>query len=368
MAYLGENNHFSFHDGLCEALPRVSICSANISTLGQILSLHFNRFYIGCEDFSKISELYALCSGISEGGGEVYICENTDMPSLRFGCTLLPVDCGIFILNGTPLKIAIFNKNGFVISESTLSQIMKSEKPNLSEQQGNIYSMTSFRNVYINNLMDIYKESVENLSSGVSCGNRNVRTLWQQFFKCNDDDFVLQITDNGNNVNAYSTKHGYIPAEKLILAYCVKNGIKGQTVLLPDSFHYALENTEKLPENSILRFKSIHDIPDWNGESRFLWDWLYMCIDLLRDKREFFTLIDQLSQISISKREIAFRASELFANSPYIMTKNGRVIITRSDKRMIAVIAQTLSAETSAELCAEWCEKLRKLDICRDFP
>ena len=97
MAYIGENRHFSFRSEGCEALPSASVSSAEVSELGRALTRFYRRFFVGSEGYGRLSTLYALCSGISECGGEVCLCESTEMPSFRFALPLLSADCGIFI-------------------------------------------------------------------------------------------------------------------------------------------------------------------------------------------------------------------------------------------------------------------------------
>ncbi|MDO4864144.1 MAG: hypothetical protein Q4A05_08245 [Ruminococcus sp.] len=368
MAYIGENSHFSFRSGLCEALPRASVSSAEVAALGHTLTRFFGRFCVGSEDFGRLSTLYALCSGISECGGEVCICESTDMPSFRFGCPLLSADCGVFVSGGSSLKIAFFDKRGFELPQTLLAEIMRAEPPVPAERSGRISSMTSFGSIYVNNLRDSFGGLREPIPAGISCGNRAVRTLWRQFFTGEDDELVLQISDNGQRVNAYSAKYGFISADKLTLAYCVKAASEGESVLLPDDFHYAAELSGRFPDGAILRFPAENGVPDEGGQSRFLRDPLYMCIDLLRDREAFFTLMSELPQISGARREIVFTDAESYSKPKRLQTSKGRVIITRSGRNMLSVLAQTLSAETSAELCAEWCEKLRKADKCRRTP
>lgn len=80
MSYLGENKYFSFRDGCCEVLPKVNISSTEAAELGRTIAGFFTRFSVGCSGFKRLLILYALCSGISECGKDVYVCENTDMP------------------------------------------------------------------------------------------------------------------------------------------------------------------------------------------------------------------------------------------------------------------------------------------------
>lgn len=368
MAYIGENAHFSFRSSLCEALPHATVSSAETAALGRTLTRFFERFCVGSEDYKRLSTLYALCSGISECGGEVCICESTDMPSFRFGLPLLSADCGVFISGSSSLKIAFFDNRGFELPQRQLAEIMRAEAPEPVEKSGSISAMTSFGNIYVNNLRDSLGGLTEPIPAGISCGSRAVRMLWQQFFTGEDEELVLQISESGSRVNAYSTKCGYISADKLTLAYCIKALRAGDTVLLPDDFHYAAELCSSLHNGVILRYPAENGVPDVSGQSRFLRDPLYMCADLLHDREEFFSLMSELPQISGARREIAFTNAESYCKPKKLQTSRGRVIITRSGRNMLSVLAQTFSAEASAELCAEWCEKLRKTDKCRRPP
>ncbi len=148
MSYIGENEHFSFRDGSCEVLPNVSVSSAEAAELGRTLSRFFSRFSVGCTGFERLPVMYALCSGISECGRDVYVCENTDMPSFRFGLTLLSAECGIFISESGGLKFTFFDRSGFVLSDKILEEIMRSSPAQASEHTGRINSVTSFRSIY----------------------------------------------------------------------------------------------------------------------------------------------------------------------------------------------------------------------------
>ena len=368
MSYIGENQYFSFRSEGCEALPSASVGSAEVSALGRALTRFYKRFFVGCERFTRLSTLYALCSGISEGGGEVYLCESTDMPSFRFGCPLLSVDCGLFISGGSTLKIAVFDGRGFHLSRQELYSVMSADPPLPAEVSGKISSVTSFRDIYLNNLRDSFGTASEPIEAGISCGNKSVRALWEHFFTGEDDKLVLQVSDNGDRVNAYSSKYGFIPCDRLVLAYCAMAASQGEAVILPDDFHYAAESTGAFPEGSIRRYRAGSKVPEMSGHSRFLMDRLYMCISLMRDRERFFSLIASLPEISGARREIAFDNASDFNAPKALETSQGRVIITRAGRKMLSVLAQTMSAETSAELCAEWCEKLRKADICRRPP
>lgn len=359
MSYLGENKYFSFRDGCCEVLPKANISSTEAAELGRTIARFFTRFSIGCSGFERLPILYALCSGISECGKDVYVCENTDMPSFRFGFPLLSSDCGIFISDGAGLKLSFFDKSGFTLPESLLSEIMNSAPEQPSERSGKIHSATSFKSIYINNISDSLGKERNIISAGISCGNKNIRSLWLEFFSGEDDTLVFQISDDGQRVNAYSTELGFISYEKLTLAYCLKLIDSGRTVWLPENFHYAADYLE----SGIKRFNTDTGIPDNAENTRFLHDTLYMCVHLASDKNEMTENIKRLPKLASAKREITISNMDNLPLNKVFSDEKGRVIITPSGKNRISLLAQTLSSETATELCAVWTEKLRRHNL-----
>jgi len=97
MSYLGENNLFSFRDNFCEPIAGKSLNSASAAQFGRTMASEFNSAAIGCADEKLKPLIFAVCSGIAECGGSVYMCENIDMPSFRHGFPLTGAKCGIYI-------------------------------------------------------------------------------------------------------------------------------------------------------------------------------------------------------------------------------------------------------------------------------
>lgn len=361
MGYSGENKYFSFRDGYCETLPGVTVNSSEAAEFGRIISRFFKRFSIGCDGFCHNHFLYAICSGISECGHDVFVCENTDLPSFRFGFPLLSADCGIYVSGKDCLKISIYDKNGFPVNPTLLSNIMKGEPAAPAAKSGKITSSTSFRNIYINNIADSLGSVGDILSVGISCGNRSVRSLWHEFFTGEDDNLVFQISDDGQRVNAYSTEAGFISYEKLLLAYTAKLSQNGQIVYLPENFHYAADYINSGSALKIRRFKPEEKIPSEAVEQRFLCDSLFMCTHLAADKKLFIDTVRELPLLASVKRELSFDLAEQIKASRVIPECGGRVIISRSGKKSITLLAQAYSAETAAELCSIWSEKLKRM-------
>lgn len=361
MSYSGENKYFSFRDGYCEALPGVTVNSSEAAEFGRIISGFFKRFSIGCDGFAYNHFLYAICSGISECGHDVFVCENTDLPSFRFGFPLLSADCGIYVSGKDCLKISIFEKNGFPVNQILLSKIMKGEPSEPAAKSGKISSSTSFRNIYINNIADSLGGITDTMSVGISCGNRSVRSLWHEFFTGEDDNLVFQVCDNGQRVNAYSKEAGFISYEKLILAYAAKLSQHGETVYLPENFHYAADYVNSGSSLKISRFNPEEKIPQEAVEQRFLCDSLFMCAHLASDKKSFIDTVRKLPILASVKRELSFDLAEQIGSSRIIPECGGRVIISRSGKKNVTLLAQAYSAETASELCSLWSEKLRRM-------
>ncbi|MCM1315343.1 MAG: hypothetical protein NC040_09715 [Muribaculaceae bacterium] len=360
MGYSGENKYFSFHDGFCETLPGVTVGSSETAVFGRIISKFFRRFSVGCDGFRNMHILYALCCGLSECGRDVYVCENTDLPSFRFGLSMLSADCGIFISGDGCLKMSFFGADGFPVLSSVMTEIMNASPANIVEKCGKIMSCTSFREIYINNLADTFSGTGSSIQAGISCGNRSVRSLWLEFFSGEDDNLVFQISDDGQRVNAYSTQAGFISHEKLILSYVMKLSAAGQAVYLPENFHYSADIlTEKSPLK-IKRFSSENPVPPEAVKQRFLTDPLYMCIHLADNKADFIRSVKSLPALASARREIFIENLENIPCGKTITETDGRVIISRSGKNRITLLAQSRTAETAAEICSDWCEKLRQ--------
>ncbi|MDE6780296.1 MAG: hypothetical protein K2J40_02395 [Ruminococcus sp.] len=366
MGYSGENKLFSFRDGCCEALPNVTIGSAESAEFGKTLARFFRRFSIGCDGFSNMHVLYAMCSGLSECGRDVYVCENTDLPSFRFGLPLLSADCGIFISGDDCLKISFFNASGFPMSSGVLTDIMNASPDVPAGKCGKITSSTSFRNIYINNLADTFGGTGRSIPAGISCGNRSVRSLWLEFFSGEDDTLVFQISDDGQKVNAYSSQAGFISYEKLILAYSLRLSAKGQAVWLPENFHYAADFISTGTPLNLKRFSIDSPIPPEASNQRFLADPLYMCIHLAENRDDFIRTVKSLPQLAAAKREITIDSVENIPCGKTILENDGRVIISRSGRNRITLLAQAYSSETAAELCSHWSEKLRRIGSHRN--
>lgn len=362
MSYIGENEYMSFRDGCCEVLPRSEFGAAGAARFGKILAGLYKRFSIACNGFEHNHILYALSSGLAECGRDVYVCENTDMPSFRFGYPMLSADCGIYVSGD--LKLSVFGKNGFPVSDKELSMIMNGSPAAAHDKKGRIYSATSFRAVYVSNVADSAENRELPIPAGISCGDRAVRLLWQEFFTGEDDELVFQVSDDGSRVNAYSTQAGFISYEKLILAYTAMLSEKGQAVYLPDSFHYAAELMEKGGSPRVIRFPSDEEAPAEAVKQRFLADPLYMCVHLAKNRDSFIRRVKSLPQLACAKREVTVSNAGNIPVGKAFADRYGRVLLHRSGKNSVTLLSQADTMEAAAELCSLWTEKVRRISSC----
>lgn len=367
MSYLGENTCFSFRDNFCEPLPEISVTSAVIADFGRTAASIFNRFAIGCENESQRHLLYSLSAGCAECGKDVFICENTDLPSFKFGIPFTSSDCGIFLSGNDTVRLSFFGSDGYPLNQSLIEKIINSEIAEASPKCGKITPVSSFSNIYINSIKDRIRNSDIPLNAGISCGNRIIRSLWQEFFNDADDNLILQISDDGQRVNAYSTDLGFISYDRLLLAYAVTLWKNGQTVWLPEHFHYAADNAAQSYGFNLQKYKSENDVPSEAAEQRFCNDALFLCTQLLSDRDEFFSVLNELPQFTSAKRDINI---DITADIPYdkeILESNGKIYISKSGKNRISLIAQSYQNETAAELCNLWNDKLIKLSSCTNL-
>ncbi len=359
MGYVGENKFFSFRDGYCEALPGAGADTSVAAGFGRLIARRFKRFSIGCDGFRRNYILYAVCSGISECGRDVFVCENTDLPSFRFSYPLLSADCGIYVCGDECLRIMIFGENGFPLNSLRLSQLMNGEPAKAADRCGKITQVTSFRSIYANNIADSMTVSAS-VPAGVSCGSRSVRSLWLEFFTGDDNSLVFQVSDDGQRVNAYSADVGFISHEKLMLAYAARLARRGEIVYLPESFHFAADFLNDEGSIKLVRFSPEGKIPNEAVKQRFLLDPLFMCTHLAADRVDFLQTIRELPEFATVKREIPAALPDDAPVEKTISDERGRIMITRSGRNRLTLLAQAHSTESAAELCSLWSGRLRR--------
>jgi len=363
MCYLGENEKFSFYDGFCEQHPDIIIGSEYLCSFGRTIGSHFGRVCIACEKNSLNSPLYALCSGISDSGCDVLICSDTTLPALKHGISIMSCECGIFLSGDRNLKIFFYGKNGFPLSAKVLSRFINPCVTELSRKYGIISHINSLGRLYEYSIRDNLGTNIL-IEASVSCGSKSVRSLWLDFFSGEDENMILQVSDNGQRVNIYCTETGFISHDRLILAYAVMKGHRGEDVYLPESFHYIADSAAKKNGFCIIRFvpDSETDIPP--EKVRFLKDPLFMCTQLLRDKTSFFELLSKLPSFYSAERTVTLSCSDCNIPRKVISDKNCIVSLSGNGRNTLSLTVQAEDMETAAELCVLWEKKLKKLDSC----
>lgn len=367
MSYLGENNYFSFRDNFCEPLASSTINSVGITAFGRVLASIYGRFAVCCSESRHLPLMFALTSGISECGADVFISDCTDLPSFKHIISLSGCNAGIYISGNKTIKISFFQENGFPLGNREMTEIMNKSEYHEKIDYGNINKISSAKSIYINSIKDKFSSASFPINAGVSCGNRNIRDLWREFFSDDSDTLIFQISDDGQNVNAYSAEFGFISCDRLKLAYSIMLWEMGQAVYLPENFHYAASEAAAKQGYSLKKFNPDVEIPDEVIQQRFLNDMLFMCTALTENLEDFYSLLRRVPEFTTAKREIP---SDLNCNSllnKTIIEPNGKVILSGSGKNRISLLVQAHDAETASEICSVWEKKLRKLSSCNNL-
>ena len=344
-----DNRIISVSSGLCEGGRGFGTREA--SMLGRRLSGKFPCISLGCDGFSCLPLVYALCSGASEGGSEVLLCENTDLPSLRFGGKITGADCTVFVSGRDQPQLHFFGKTGFPLSPEELLAVI-SAAPSAGTAPGAIRQITSFRGIYVGSIAESLGGKGTAIPSMISCAGSSVRSLWLEFFTGRDSRLVFQVSANGRSACAYMADKGYIPGETLMIAYACQASASGETVWLPEELHFAADSIS----GDIRRFPA-DSVPPAATAQRFLTDPLYMCAALASDMERFRRTLSELPAMTTVRRELSVGEKTV----PYaeFSRKSGRVLTRSAGPGRLAVIAQSYSAETASELCADWCRQFR---------
>lgn len=351
MSYIGENSGFSFIDNFCEPLSD-DITSAFI--LGRTTAYLYKKIAVCCDESESRKMFYAVCTGISDGGSDVFMCEESILPAFRHIISIISADCGIYV-SKKGKKISFFDKSGFPLCRENMIHLMSTEKQKIPEKCGEISEFSSVLRLYSDSISDELKNVKIPLNAKVNCGNKKIRSLWEKFFDSDDDEFIFQVSDDGSRVNAYGMECGFISYERLILSYAA---IQGEDIYIPDTFHYAADNIAGNFGFMMKRYVSENGISGVN--QRFLRDSLFLCTQLLSDMRKFYGVIRRIPAFSSAVRETGVDVPENFPVKRIINEKNGRVILYRSGRNRIGITAQAYESETAAELCAVWEEKLKR--------
>lgn len=367
MSYIGDYADFSFRDNFCEFTGGGNASSAFALT-GRKVSKIFRSIAVACSDTESEYLLMAFSAGASEGGADIFICNNTPLPALKYAASVTGYECSAFITGGKTPKISFFYGNGFPVPDLKMAAVMNCTPDADKTRTGKISSANRFSDIYTGFLKQncSITEPLP-LKAGISCGNRQIRSLWLNFFSDSDDTLIFQISDDGQKVNAYCTELGFVSFDRLVLAYAVRLWRNGETVWLPECFHFAAEETARKEGFLLKKYNPCEEIPSQASSQRFLTDPLFLCLSLAATKDSFINAVRDIPAFTSARRELPASLGE---NAPYnksIVEKGGRVIISQSGNNRISLIAQAYDTETASELCAQWTEKVRKLSSCNNL-
>ncbi len=367
MSYIGDFDNFSFRDNFCEFTGGDNASSA-FALMGRKASGIFQSIAVACSDTDSEYLLMAFSAGASEGGANIFVCSSTSLPALKYAASVTGYECAAFITGGKTPKISFFYANGFPVPDLKMTAVMNCTPDTERCLAGKIASASGFSDIYTEFLRKNCNIAEPlPLKAGVSCGNRYIRRLWLQFFNDCDDTLIFQISDDGQKVNAYCTELGFVSYDRLVLAYAVKLWRKGQTVWLPECFHFSAEETARKEGYLLKKYNPCEEIPKQASSQRFLTDPLFLCLSLAPTKDSFINALRDIPAFTSAKRELPASLGE---NAPYnksIVEKGGRVIISQSGNNRISLTAQAYDTETASELCALWTEKVRKLSSCNNL-
>lgn len=347
-----ENCGFIYYDGVLEIGEKKNSMEC-FYKLGRYLSEKFYKVYIGMPKCANISLLYSLAGGLSESGCEIFVCESTDPASFRFSIPVIAPECAIYIDRRDRLQF--HNKSGIPCNEIML--ISNDSSGTKLKKNASIHHVCTFEDIYISNLINVTSLYGRKLKCTISCGNHDVKKLWEEFFEDDDGEDVIQVSENGTKANIYTLSYGCITHERLILAYIALYCRNGKTVFLPDSFHYSAELIENV---NIIRYNSSDVLPDYASNQRFIKDPLYLCIRLMKDRSAFNKILSSLPEAYSLKRQLStdipFTPDKAVFEYPH-----GRILTSSAKGSLMELVVQSESAETSAEICEDFISRIRNI-------
>ena len=352
MSFYGENNLFSFRDNICEQITKEPLTVSQLAEFGSKVNFNGKIIAVGFESDMLKSYAYSLASGIAQQGCNVIITENAVLPAFICGLNKISVSYGMYISSANPLIIQIYNGFGVPCSSEFLLNNSKKEK-NCSNI-GKISSYLHINELYLNEIHNSFENNTK-INAGISCGNKSIINMWSDFFADNSDEIILQISQCGTKVNIYSSETGFISHEKLMLAYALHLMKNKENPALPENIHFIAQELAEKHNCKITEGGS-----DYNSiilKQRFTIDPLFLCIQLLNKIDSFYELCSEIPDFYTAKREFSTEYFDLFAEKT-IIDNNGRIKISNSGKKRITLTAQAYNAETAAELCCFWQNKI----------
>lgn len=345
MSYYGEKGKFSFRDNFCEETDTLEI--GELAELGKFLGNLFGRVAVGTD--LRIPELYVIAGGIAKSGSDVFIV-NDVMQVFRYGIKLAECECGIYLCGKEKLRLIFFDGFGINMPENTMRKIYSHKSAENFRKSGKITYLNHISEFYINSVKDTITENFSG-NAVVSCGNRKISDIWRNFFSSETGDIIFQVSEDGSRVNCYSTDFGFIPYERLILAYSLVLWENGEKVILPEDFHYA---GEEFAKNIHARY-AYRNVSNHSEvyKQKFTFDSLFLCTGLMNSGQSICDIVRKTPVFYTAKREIN---ADFSMREPErtILTADGKIKLSKSGKNRITLTVQSMNMEVSAELCGKW--------------
>lgn len=360
MSYYGENSRFVLSDSFCEPLSGKNFSAEDSVAFGKALSHEFKKIAVSFDSQTSVFQTLAMCAGISESGCTAFICPDTNMSALKYCLNLIDADCGVFISEHSSPKFKLIRKNGFSFSKNSMENLICEKNSCINVSPGEIITVSSMNQLYIQNLKSIFSLEKLPVNAGISCGNSQIRLLWKNFFAGNEESFVFHVSDDGQSVNGFDIKNGFISYERLILAYCLIFADKSNEIYLPDWFHFSAEKIADSYGIYIKRFNAYSEIiPENAAKQRFLIDPLFMCLKLSQNMDKLSHVLSEIPKFVVIKRDIPLPEKESSLIGSSFSEKNSRISIQRNGKNTLALVIQSHDAETAAEIAEDWNMKLK---------
>ena len=156
---------------------------------------------------------YALVSGLTASGADVYLLHVTTTPSVSYVVRTEEFDCGIMIsASHNPYYdngIKVINEKGEKLEESVITEIEKYLDGELGEiplakrdQIGRTVDFAAGRNRYIGYLISIATRSFKNMKVALDCANGSASAIAKNVFDAlGAETHVISNEPNGLNIN-----------------------------------------------------------------------------------------------------------------------------------------------------------------------
>ena len=380
------NSIYLSDDGLCAENGR-SISSSDALLSGRALSSLGKKIVIAHNGEKSAESLaFAIISGATERGSDVFCASALPEPALDLAMKLVGANAGCFVSGGVFSKIKFFSERGLPLSsddEKKIEEILSGKEKTVLSGYGKI------RN--INGVSEVYSERIKNFLGDIRTTvkiyspDREVMAAAERIFpKCRGDgDIVFNISSDGRKVSAFSLSSGHIFYEKLLLLASLSEFIKGNDVSLPFSSPIVIDEVAKNYGRKVLRYyERTGNSLDTEGRKNALYcrfgrDALTLIAMILRYLEENdVTLSEAMENLphfaTVSRfvgKEDAERIFSLLCpekagkTEGIAKSENGERVIIKPMKsgRGFTLIAESFRTETASELCDFYEKRIKEL-------